>query len=107
MGLKDLKKKNDQQLDVERKALEFIGGAALISGSEQQKSATRKLVYKRTTFSLTDEINHQIDMLSLTSRTFRVSRSDVVKAGVLALQILPQEQLLLLLAQASSAEVDK
>lgn len=106
MGLKDLKKRNtssDAQTEAERKALEFIGGAALISASTGQADVSTKQVYKRTTFSLTDELNRQIDMLSLSSRTFRVSRSDVIRAGILALNSMPEAELLELLARVVNA----
>ena len=54
-------------------------------------------VFKRVTFSLTDQISEEIDRLSLIPRGFRVSRSDVVRAGVAALAAMPEEQLVALL----------
>ncbi|VEI37138.1 Uncharacterised protein [Stutzerimonas stutzeri] len=54
-------------------------------------------VFKRVTFSLTDEISEEIDRLSLIPRSFRTSRSDVVRAGVAALAAMPEEQLVALL----------
>jgi Arc/MetJ-type ribon-helix-helix transcriptional regulator len=50
-------------------------------------------VFKRVTFSLTDQISEEIDRLSLIPRGFRASRSDVVRAGVAALAAMSEEQL--------------
>lgn len=100
MGLKNLTKSPFKDTNDDAKALAFIGGAALVS-ADMLSPATKRAVFKRTTFSLTDELNQQIDALSLTPRTFRVSRSDVVKAGVQALRKMPEAQLLALLAQAA------
>jgi hypothetical protein len=57
--------------------------------------------YRRFTFSLTQEISQHIDELSLTAA--RVSRSDIVKAGILALTTLPEEDLKRLLLEAKSS----
>ncbi|ELK4793139.1 TPA: hypothetical protein ACLESW_004004 [Pseudomonas aeruginosa] len=57
-------------------------------------------VFKRVTFSLTDQISEEIDRLSLIPRGFRASRSDVVRAGVAALAAMPEEQLVALLDKA-------
>ncbi|GAB6389989.1 hypothetical protein [Stutzerimonas marianensis] len=54
-------------------------------------------VFKRVTFSLTDQISEEIDRLSLIPRSFRASRSDVVRAGVAALAAMPEEQVVALL----------
>lgn len=54
-------------------------------------------VFKRVTFSLTDQISEEIDRLSLVPRGFRASRSDVVRAGVAALAEMTEEQLVALL----------
>lgn len=56
-----------------------------------------KRVYKTITFSLTEEISREIDMLALVPRTFRASRSDVVKAGIAALKRMKEEEYLALL----------
>lgn len=57
--------------------------------------------YRRYTFSLTQEISQKIDELSLTAA--RISRSDIVKAGILALTTLPEEDLKRLLLEAKSS----
>ena len=54
-------------------------------------------VFKRVTFSLTDQISEEIDRLSLIPRGFRASRSDVVRAGVAALADMTEEQVVALL----------
>lgn len=106
MGLKDLKKKtgSTKEAEAERLALDFIGGAPLGATLGEQPMKVSGPVYKRTTFSLTDDLNKQIDLLSLTSRTFRVTRSDVVRAGVMALLAMPEAELLEVLEKAVHAE---
>ncbi|HHK3903632.1 TPA: hypothetical protein ACQSOG_000645 [Pseudomonas aeruginosa] len=54
-------------------------------------------VFKRVTFSLTDQISEEIDRISLIPRGFRASRSDVVRAGVAALAEMTEEQVVALL----------
>ena len=74
-----------QDEETERKAQAFI---------KPSVSKSRKVrVYERYTFSLTPEVSADIDELTLASREFRVSRSEVVKAGVEALKGLSREQL--------------
>lgn len=60
-------------------------------------SASSTAVFKRVTFSLTDQISEEIDRLSLIPRGFRASRSDVVRAGVAALAAMSEEQLVVFL----------
>ena len=57
-------------------------------------------VFKRVTFSLTNQISEEIDRLSLVPRGFRASRSDVVRAGVAALAAMTEEQIVELLDKA-------
>ena len=49
-------------------------------------------------------MNRQIDKISLTPRNFRATRSDVIRAGIVALQNLDKAELLELLERASRAE---
>lgn len=56
-----------------------------------------KAVFKRVTFSLTDQISEEIDRLSLIPRGFRATRSDVVRAGVAALSEMTEDQVVALL----------
>lgn len=58
-----------------------------------------------TTFSLDKKINKSIDRLTLASRNLKVSRSDVIRAGVLALQEMEVDQLQALLERVSRNEV--
>ncbi len=76
-----------QNEETERKAQTFIGGG------KQTSKPRRMRVYERYTFSLTPEVSRDIDKLTLASREFRVSRSEVVKAGVEALKGFSREQL--------------
>lgn len=57
-----------------------------MSEANKQSSA----VFKRFGFSLTDELSERID--ALTTLGVRVTRSDVVKAGVEALERLPKDK---------------
>ena len=76
-----------QDEETERKAQTFIGRG-------KQTSRPRKVrAYERYTFSLTPEVSAEIDELTLGWGEFRVSRSEVVKAGVEALKGLSREQL--------------
>jgi hypothetical protein len=63
---------------------DFIKGAALKSN----KQIKRERVYKQCMFSLNDAVSEDID--NLTTVLPRVSRSDIVKAGILALKTMKQ-----------------
>lgn len=58
-----------------------------------------KAVFKRVTFSLTDQISEEIDRLSLIPRGFRATRSDVIRAGVAALSAMTEGQVVALLGK--------
>ncbi len=119
MGLKDLKKPAQavpaSVPDNDTAALEFISGAAVKSGGSTSTPGRRrgrppkKVSELRnttpTTFSLDKKVNRAIDRLTLAPRNLKVSRSDVVRAGVLALQEMDQEQLQALLERVSKSEV--
>lgn len=62
---------------------EFINAAKVDgkNGTAAAKPAPSK-VYKRVTFSLTDELDKEIDRLSLIPRGFRATKSDVIRAAV-------------------------
>lgn len=99
-------KKIDRKSESIEIAVEKFGRQAEVLDSNTLKSNTIKSVegnhrYRRFTFSLTQEISHHIDELSLTAA--RVSRSDIVKAGILALTTLPEEDLKRLLLEAKSS----
>lgn len=82
MGVSGLKKHSINQTAQSSAADDFISGARV----DGQNYATTKTplakVYKRITFSLTDELDVEIDRLSLVTREFRASRSDVIRAAV-------------------------
>ncbi|OKS22353.1 hypothetical protein [Pseudomonas aeruginosa] len=90
-GLKGLMK--GQQLSTEEAVSAFINGASLKANAPVQSAA----VFKRVTFSLTEQISEEIDRLSLVPRGFRATRSDVVRAGVAALSAMTEEQVVALL----------
>lgn len=86
MGVADMKKgARELTPKVERatskEADQFVSGAK-VDGAATTRAAAREKVYKRITFSLTEEIDQQIDRLSLVPRDFRASRSDVIRAAV-------------------------
>lgn len=66
-----------------------------ISGATQR---TKSLVcseqkYKRLTFSLTEEVDGQIDDLIVKSQVARASRSAIIRAAIHQLVELPQDEL--------------
>jgi len=94
--------KSVQQHATEDQIKAFASGAATNYAVGAKPSVA---VFKRTTFSLTDEMNAEIDQLVLAPRTFKVCRSDVVRAGVRALQRMDADQVIALLAEVSGNEV--
>ncbi len=104
-----------RQGQVDESALrEFIGGAPVKSGGpmteadrvkeQPAKKPAKGPKFVRTNFSLSDKTNKQIDQLSLAPRTFKVNRSDVVRAGVAALRAMPRAELVKLLATVVGAD---
>ncbi|WP_225776375.1 hypothetical protein [Pseudomonas sp. Marseille-Q5115] len=99
----------------ERQRLEFIHGAAVHANLAEAAlvvpepprgkpvTARKKPVPVRTIFSLTEEVNKQIDKLSLVPRHFKATRSDVVRAGILALRAMSKADQVAFLAQATGA----
>ncbi|WP_085618898.1 MULTISPECIES: hypothetical protein [unclassified Pseudomonas] len=91
----------------------FIGGAPVQAQAEPvpepQRSAKKPKgpTFKRTNFSLDDKTNKQIDQLSLAPRTFKASRSDVIRAGVKALKAMPRAELIALLATVVDADASQ
>lgn len=119
MGLKDLARKPAVQdvstQDSDAAAQEFISGAAVKSSNSVAPTGRRrgrppkKLSELRnttpTTFSLDKKVNRAIDRLALAPRNLKVSRSDIVRAGVLALQEMEPDQFQALLERVSRSEV--
>lgn len=71
----------------------FIGAAKVAHNGDTKSKTARK--YKRVNLSLDEQVDVELDRLSLLPRDFKSSRSDVVKAAVA------------LLAQHSDAEIIK
>jgi len=108
MGLKDLIRKPPHQSEDEEAnndaALAFIAGAPVSATPKPKRKRKKAPTFVRTTFSLSKDVNKQIDKISLIPRAFRASRSDVIRAGVIALQNLDKADLLALLEVASKAD---
>lgn len=108
MGLKDLIRKPDQVAPTteanDEAALAFISAAPVSATPEPKRKRKKAPTFVRTTFSLSKDVNRQIDKISLLPRTFRISRSDVIRAGIMALQSLEKAELITLLENASRAE---
>lgn len=90
MALANLKK-NDRP-DVEQAAESFIQGAQQ-RVKAHHVTEKQERVFERYTFSLTQATSDEIDRLSFIPRGIRVSRSDIIKAGVEALGQLSDEEI--------------
>lgn len=108
-GLKGLGK--GAKPDAERRAEDFIAGAAVRvaahGGQPPEPKPTKAKEargYERQTFSLAPGDSATIDRLALVPRTFRATRSDVVRAGMAALERLPEVELVALLAEVKGRE---
>jgi branched-subunit amino acid aminotransferase/4-amino-4-deoxychorismate lyase len=66
-------RKRDRSATIDAKIERFAAGADAIATPIPESKA----VFKRTTFSLTENLNKKIDELVLMPRTFRSSRSEV------------------------------
>lgn len=104
-----------RQKENDEAAARFISGAPLASTRAETAVvipavATKKKAKagsKRFNFSLEDKVDKSIDKLSLLPRSFKASRSDVVRAGVAALQAMPRAQAVELLRSVVGAEADE
>lgn len=87
MALKGLKKSeqssNQDQID------NFIQGAS----KRIKKIEPSQQNYKRYTFSLTEEVNQQIDQLLVNCRVAKANRSIILKAAIHQLEKLTAEEL--------------
>lgn len=83
MGVGNLRKGASNVAATSHAADEFINAAKVDGkkGAASGRPASSK-TYKRVTFSLTDELDREIDRLSLIPRRFRASKSDVIRAAV-------------------------
>lgn len=93
MGVGNLRKGTANPAATSPAADEFIN-AAKIDGKNGVVAAKPALskVYKRVTFSLTDELDREIDRLSLIPHGFRATKSDVIRAAVAFLASLDDEE---------------
>lgn len=103
-GLKGLGK--GAKPDVEKRAEDFIAGSAarVAAHGGRQVDKAKARGYERQTFSLAPGDGDTIDRLALAPRTFRATRSDVVRAGLAALERLPEADLVALLAEVKGRE---
>jgi len=87
MALKGLKKtdqsSNRDQIDY------FIQGAS----ERIKKIEPSQKNYKRYTFSLTEDVNNEIDQLLVSSRVAKANRSIILKAAIHQLKKLSEEEL--------------
>ena len=81
-GLGNLKR-DDKRRNQSEKNLSKIQ-----KGTSFKSKDTSNATFKRYTFSLTTEISENIDSLTLRSKTRRISRSDIIKLGLISLNNL-------------------
>ncbi len=85
-GLENLKR-DDKRRNQQEKELSKIQ-----IGASFKSKDTSNANFKRYTFSLTTEISENIDSLTLRSKTRRVSRSDIIKTGLILLNELNDKE---------------
>lgn len=106
--MKDLIRKPDEVRppaeDSDEAAMAFISAAPLSATPVPKRKRKKAPTFVRTTFSLSKDLNKQIDKISLMPRAFRISRSDVIRASIMALQNLEKSDLIALLESASKTE---
>lgn len=89
MALKGLTKAAQESTATEKKIEEFINGS-----SKRIKSLeASQQVYRRFTFSLTEEVSQEIDNLVVNCRVAKANRSIILKAALHQLQKLSDEEL--------------
>ena len=87
MALKGLKK--SEQVSNDETIENFIQGAT----KRVKKIEPSQQNYKRYTFSLTEDVNQQIDTLLVNCRVAKANRSIILKAAISQLQNLSAEEL--------------
>ena len=87
MALKGLKK--SEQVPNDETIENFIQGAT----KRVKKIEPSQQNYKRYTFSLTEDVNQQIDTLLVNCRVAKANRSIILKAAISQLQNLSAEEL--------------
>ncbi|HCE7957556.1 hypothetical protein FA213_27325 [Pseudomonas aeruginosa] len=108
MGLKDLRKQSapipPDGEDKEAQIQAFISGAPVTTAKSVKRKRKPKATYKRLTFSLSESVEKDILKLSRVPRTFAINKSQVVRAGVLALMEMDRAVLLAVLERAVKGE---
>lgn len=98
MALGDLKKRAETR-DSQKLADQFISGAsARADGSNvtDEEKPVRKTT-KSFLFSLTEQMSDEVTRLSRVHPTKRVTRSDIIRLGVLAISNLSDDELIALI----------
>lgn len=89
MALKGLTKSNQESQSKDQKIEDFING----SSKRVKNLETSQQVYRRFTFSLTEEVNQEIDNLVIDCRIAKANRSVILKAALHQLQKLSPQDL--------------
>lgn len=89
MALKGLTKSAQETKTTEQKIEAFISG----SSKRVKNLEASQQVYRRFTFSLTEEVSKEIDDLLVESRVARANRSIILKAAIHHFQKLSPEEL--------------
>ena len=89
MSLKGLTKSAQESKSPDEKIEDFIKG----SSKRVKNLEASQQVYRRFTFSLTEEVSKEIDDLLVESRVAKANRSIILKAALHQLQKLSPEEL--------------
>lgn len=89
MALKGLTKSAQEFKSTDQKIEDFISG----STKRVKNLECSQQVYRRFTFSLTEEVSKEIDDLLIDSRVAKANRSVILKAALHQLQKLSKEDL--------------
>ncbi|WP_436906180.1 hypothetical protein [Acinetobacter johnsonii] len=89
MALKGLTKSAQESKSTDQKIEDFING----STKRVKNLECSQQVYRRFTFSLTEEVSKEIDDLLIDSRVAKANRSVILKAALHQLQKLSKEDL--------------
>ena len=89
MALKGLTKSAQESKSTDQKIEDFINGSC----KRVKNLECSQQVYRRFTFSLTEEVSKEIDDLLIDSRVAKANRSVILKAALHQLQKLSKEDL--------------
>ena len=103
MALSDLKKRG-QNRSSQQLADQFISGAS--ARADGTASASDQKPVRKTTksylFSLTEEMSEEVTRLSRVHPTKRVTRSDIIRLGVLTVSKMSDDELIALIEKEIS-----